>query len=93
MRAWVLDDSWKSLVRSCPVSVDQLGEILMAVSLQHATARGAMHILETRLGNVVLIDPIVVQFKSHGVWTLETHQHEPAHARCFPFRGQQQYDL
>lgn len=45
---------------------DRRGDIVV-VPLQHIISRGAMHILETYTG-FVLVDHVIVRRKSNGIW-------------------------
>lgn len=58
--------SRKSLSRSCRLREDRRGDIVV-VPLQHTISRGAMHILETYTG-FVLVDHVIVRRKSIGSW-------------------------
>lgn len=55
----------KRLSRSCGIC-RKTGD-LVVVPFQHTISRGAMHILETHKG-LVLIDHVIVRYKSSGIW-------------------------
>jgi hypothetical protein len=58
--------------------------ILVVLLMQPAISRGAMHILETYAG-VVLVDHIVVRCKFNGVWKFEVHYHGLTQEGSFAF--------
>lgn len=58
---------------------------LMVVLIQRTVLRGAMHIVGTHAG-VVLLDHIVVRCKSNGVRKFEVPSHGPTQENYFAFR-------